>query len=456
MMRLSELREIAGGELRGGDAEFTAVSIDTRTLSPGELYLAIRGQRFDGNDFVAEAVRAGASAAVVERFAESEIPQLRVADGRLALGRLGAAWRARWPGRVVGITGSNGKTTVKEMVAQVLSVAAPTFRTQGNLNNDIGVPLTLLRLRSEHRYAAIEMGANHYGEIAYVGGLAVPDVAIVSNAGAAHLEGFGSVAGVARAKGELIEALPSSGVAVLNADDPYFDYWRALAGRRRVLSFGFAEAAAVRADPGSVAMQLDASGFRSSFELIHRGERFPMALALAGRHNVTNALAAAAAALTLGLDLERIQTGLAQLTPVSGRLEPIRGLHGSVLINDTYNANPSSFGAALEVLSDLAGESWVALGAFRELGEASPELHAGLGRQAKVQGVKRLFAVGPDADKAAEAFGEGAVYCQSQDELIERLGAGLSERIRVLVKGSRSQRMERVIEALRAREAECS
>ena len=455
-MRLSELREIIGGELRGGDAEFAKASIDTRTLKPGDLYLAIRGARFDGNDFIVEAARSGASAAVVERFADCDLPQLRVADGRLALGRLGAAWRSRWPGRLVGITGSNGKTTVKEMVAEVLSVAAPTFKTQGNLNNDIGVPLSLLRLHSEHCFAAIEMGANHHREISYVADLAAPDVAIISNAGAAHLEGFGSLEGVARAKGELIESLTPEGVAVLNADDRFFDYWRGLAGSRPVVSFGFSESAVVRADPGSLAMGLEEAGFRTSFELIYQGDSFPMALALAGRHNVTNALAAAAAALALGLDMAQIRRGLARLVPVPGRLEPVRGRSGAVLINDAYNANPSSFGAALEVLTSLPGEPWVALGAFGELGETSPELHADLGRQAKARGVKRLFAVGPNAERAAEAFGDGALHCQSQDELVERLGAGLSDRIAVLIKGSRSQRMERVVEALRGQEAACS
>jgi UDP-N-acetylmuramoyl-tripeptide--D-alanyl-D-alanine ligase len=449
MMRLSELEKIAGGERRGGDPEFAAASIDTRTLKPGDLYLAIRGARFDGNDFVAEAVRAGACAAVVERFADCAVPQLRVEDGRLALGRLGSAWRARWQGRVVGITGSNGKTTVKEMVAAALGVSAPVLKTQGNLNNDIGVPLTLLQLRPEHRFAAIEMGANHHGEIAYIGGLAAPDVAIITNAGAAHLEGFGSLEGVARAKGELIGALSASGVAVLNADDRFFDYWRGLAGGRTVLGFGFSEAATVRADPDSVTMGLGADGFRTSFDLIYRGERFSMALALAGRHNVTNALAAAGAALTLGLDPDQIRNGFARIAPVPGRLEPVRGLHGSLLINDAYNANPSSFGAALDVLTGMPGEPWVALGAFGELGEAGPELHAGIGRQAREMGVKRLLAVGPNADKAAEAFGDGAVYCQNQDELIERVGTGLSGQTVVLVKGSRSQRMERVVEALR-------
>ncbi|MGZ8215813.1 UDP-N-acetylmuramoyl-tripeptide--D-alanyl-D-alanine ligase [Methylomagnum sp.] len=457
MMRLSELAAIAQGELRGDDVAFASAGIDTRTLKLGDLYVAIRGARFDGNDFMNQAAEAGAIAALVERYADDcPLPQLRVRDGRIALGQLGAAWRQRWGGRVVGITGSNGKTTVKEMVAAVLDVAAPVLKTQGNLNNDYGVPLTLLRLAPEHQFGVIEMGANHHGEIAYVGALAAPDVAIIANAGAAHLEGFGSLEGVAIGKGELIGTLSESGVAVLNADDRFFDYWLGLVGGRTVMSFGFSEAAVVRADPDSVAMRLGAAGFQTSFDLIYQGERFPMALALAGRHNVTNALAAAGAALALGLDPAQIRAGLSQLAPVPGRLEPVPGRGGSILINDAYNANPSSFGAALGVLADMPGQHWVALGAFGELGENSPELHAEIGQQAKSMGVGRLFAVGPNADKAVEAFGVGAVYCQNHEELIERMESGLTDGVTVLVKGSRSQKMERVVEALRERGASCS
>lgn len=457
MMRLSELAPIVQGELRGGDVEFGSAGIDTRTLKPGDLYIAIRGARFDGNDFVNQATEAGAIAAMVERYADDcALPQLRVADGRVALGQLGAAWRQRWGGPVVGITGSNGKTTVKEMVAAVLGVAGSVLKTQGNLNNDYGVPLTLLRLAPEHQFGVIEMGANHHGEIAYVGALAAPDVAIIANAGAAHLEGFGSLEGVSRGKGELIGALSETGVAVLNADDRFFDYWLGLAGSRTVMSFGFSEKAVVRADPASIAMKLGSTGFQTAFELIYRGERFPMGLALAGRHNVTNALAAAGAALALGLSPEQIRAGLAQIAPVPGRLEPVVGRAGSILINDAYNANPTSFGAALGVLADMPGQHWVALGAFGELGENSPELHAELGQQAKSMGVDRLFAVGPNADKAAEAFGAGAVYCQNHEELIERMELDLTKEVTVLVKGSRSQKMERVVEALRERGASCS
>jgi UDP-N-acetylmuramoyl-tripeptide--D-alanyl-D-alanine ligase len=454
-MRLSEFSAIVGGEQRGNDASFDNLSIDTRSLKPGDLYLAIRGTRFDGNDFVAQAKSAGASAAVVERWADCDLPQVRVADGRRALGRFSAAWRDRWAGSLVGITGSNGKTTVKEMIAAILGVAAPVLKTQGNLNNDIGVPLMLLRLTDQYQFAAIEMGANHPGEIAYVSGLAKPDVAVISNAGAAHLEGFGSLEGVASAKGELITSLGAEGTAVLNADDGFFDHWREMAGNRAVISFGLGPDASVRADADSIRMGLSEGKFRTSFDFLYQGHRYPLALALAGVHNVTNALAAAAAAYALGFDIEQIRTGLSRVVPVPGRVEPVNGIRGSLLINDTYNANPNSLRAALNVLQPLSGEHWVALGAFGELGETSAELHAEIGRQTKAMGVTQLFAVGPNADRAAEAFGEGALYCQGQDELIERIRQQINENVVLLIKGSRSQHMERVVEALRERSGLC-
>jgi UDP-N-acetylmuramoyl-tripeptide--D-alanyl-D-alanine ligase len=454
-MHLSEFSAIVGGELRGDDVAFEQLSIDTRALNPGDVYLAIRGARFDGNDFVAQAKAAGASAAVVERWGDCDLPQVRVENGRTALGRFSAAWRDRWSGRLVGITGSNGKTTVKEMVAAILDVAAPALKTQGNLNNDIGVPLMLLRLRDEYRFAAIEMGANHPGEIAYIAGLAKPDVAVISNAGAAHLEGFGSLEGVASAKGELIASLGRGGTAVLNAEDRFFGRWCEMAGDRAVISFGFGPGAVMRADKDSIRVGLSDGKFRTSFDLLYQGGRYSMALALAGSHNVVNALAAAAAACALGLDIEQIRTGLSRVTSVSGRLEPVTGIRGSLLINDAYNANPNSFRAALAVLTQLSGEHWVALGAFGELGDASAELHAEIGRQAKAMGVARLFAVGPNADRAAESFGEGAVYCQEQDELIERIRQQIDENVVLLIKGSRSQRMERVVETLRERSGLC-
>ena len=456
-MRLSELNRIVGGVHQGADAEFAAVSIDTRILKPGELFVAIAGQRFDGHDFVAAARAAGACAAMVERHLEVDLPQVIVADVRLALGRLGAAWRQGGSARVVGVTGSNGKTTVKEMIAAILGVNDPVLWTRGNLNNDLGVPLTLLQLKPDHRYAVIEMGANHGGEIAYVAGLARPQVAVITNAGAAHLEGFGSREGVAHAKGEIIAALGPDGVAVLNADDRFIGLWRETAGSRRILSFGFGAGADVRGMSESVKVAYGEHGFETRFEYSYKAIRNEISLRLAGLHNVANALAATAVCLALDVDQAQIAAGLARVSPVSGRMQAERAANGALLINDAYNANPSSFNAALDVLVNLPGEPWIALGAFGELGEASAELHAELGRQARARGVVRLFATGPHADRAVEAFGAGAVYLQEQQEMIRELRKDLHEDVVVLVKGSRSQRMERVFEALRhdAQEPTC-
>ena len=454
-MRLSELARIVSGEWHGADIEFAAASIDTRTLRPGEVFFAIAGERFDGHDFVAQAAAAGAGAAVVERRLEAGLPQVVVADARLALGRLGAAWRGLAAARVVGLTGSNGKTTAKEMVAAILGVDAEVHCTRGNLNNDLGVPLTLLGLRPGHRYAVVEMGANHLGEIAYVAGLARPDVALITNAGSAHLEGFGSREGVARGKGEIIAALAQDGVAILNADDAYFDLWRDIAGTRRVLSFGFGAAAEVRGLADSVQTQGGAEGFQTRFVCEHQGARHAVALNLAGRHNVANALAAAASCLALGVDFAQIAEGLSRLAPVAGRMQPGRAGNGAMLINDTYNANPSSFRAALDVLLELPGEPWIALGAFGELGEASALLHRDLGALAKSAGVARLYATGPNAERAVEAFGPGARFFTRQEDLIEQLQAELREDVALLVKGSRSQHMERVVAALRNRTETC-
>ncbi len=454
-MRLSELSRIVSGELQGNDVEFATASIDTRTLKPGDLFVAIGGPRFDGHDFVGQANAAGACAAIVERSLDVALPQVLVADAHIALGKLGAAWRQASSAKVVGLTGSNGKTTAKEMIAAILGVRDSVLSTRGNLNNDFGVPLTLLGLQPGHRYAVIEMGANHLREIEYVAGLAKPDVALITNAGAAHLEGFGSREAVARGKGEIIAALTDEGVAILNADDAYIGLWREMAGSRKVIGFGFNGDADVRGLPDSVRSVGGAGGFQTRFSCEYLGERHEIMLNLAGRHNVANALAAAASCLALGVGFGQIAEGLSRVVPVAGRIQPERAGNGALLINDTYNANPASFKAALDVLLAVPGEHWVALGAFGELGETSAALHAELGALARSSGVARLFATGPDADKAAEAFGPGAQFYSRQEELIEKLQEELREDVALLVKGSRSQRMERVIEALRARTETC-
>lgn len=447
MMRLSEAAVMAGGVMAGADVTFDAVTSDSRQVKAGDLFVALQGPRFDGNEYAPAAQAAGAVAALVSRPLDG-IPHILVNDTRAALGRWAAAWRHSLPLRLVGVTGSNGKTTVKEMIAAILGEAGPTWATRGNLNNDIGVPLTLLALRPEHRYAVVEMGANHPGEIAYLAGLAQPDVAVLNNAGAAHLEGFGNLEGVARAKGELIGALAESGTAVLNIDDRFWPVWQALAGSRRIIAFGTAAGADVRLLPESFQGELADAGYASRFCLRWDGRDWPIGLAMPGLHNAANAAAAAAAALALGLDMAQVQAGLGKVRPVPGRMQPMRCQSGALLFNDAYNANPASFAAALQVLATLGGERWVVLGGFGELGEGGATLHAELGRQAKQQGVMRLFATGPLAELAVASFGAGATYFEQQEELIRVVQQSLHKDVVMLVKGSRSQRMERVVEAL--------
>jgi UDP-N-acetylmuramoyl-tripeptide--D-alanyl-D-alanine ligase len=366
------------------------------------------------------------------------------------LAELAGAWRQKADVSVVGITGSNGKTTVKEMTAAILSAGEAgndgVLFTQGNLNNDIGVPLTLLRLNENHRFAVIEMGANHAGEIAYTSHYTAADVVILNNAGAAHLEGFGSLDGVAKAKGEIIETLKADGVAVLNHGDTYFDYWLSVAGARKVLAFGFSESADVRAN--NIKTVLRDNAFVTEFELQTAQGNTTCTLGLAGKHNVLNALAATAAALALYNSLPQIVKGLASMKPVTGRLQPLVGKLGNIVIDDTYNANANSLKAGLDVLSDCGSEAWLILGAFGEQGPDSPQIHFDLGKMIKDSGVVRLMALGADTINTVTAFGEGASYFESHDDLIAELHKELKGNESVLIKGSRSARMELVAAAL--------
>ena len=440
---LSDAARSMQGELRGDDREFRGVSTDTRTLRDGELFFALQGPNFDGRDYVGAAQERGAAGAVVTRKTRDHIAQIEVDDAKAALGRFGSAWRAQHKLTVVGVTGSNGKTTLKELIAACLSRQAPTLATHGNLNNDIGMPLMLARIEPEHRYAVLEMGANHAGEIAYLVSLANPDVVVITNAGAAHLEGFGSIEGVARAKGEILQNAQRPQVAVLNADDQYFDYWSTLVSDVRLLSFGFNKDADLRAS--DIAPRATGTDFT-----LHIGcDRTAVSLPLAGVHNVRNACAAAAVAHALGIARDEIRAGLESVSPVGGRLEPLRAVHGATLFDDSYNANPLSVVAAAEFLSALAGESWLVLGDMKELGDDAAELHREVGEAVRASGVSRLFAYGDLAANAAEGFGEHARWFASIDALVDELCDGLAADINVLVKGSRSMRMERVVDALR-------
>ena len=431
------------GVLHGEDHAFAGVSTDTRTLRDGELFFALQGPNFDGHDYLVAARDSGAAGAVVSRLGDDAIAQIKVEDTKAALGRFGAAWRKEHDVTVVGVTGSNGKTTLKELIAACLGRVAPTLATQGNLNNDIGMPLMLARIDTSHRYAVLEMGANHAGEIAYLATLASPDVVVISNAGEAHLEGFGSLDGVARAKGEILQNEQRPQAAVLNADDHYFDYWATLVADTRCISFGFAESADVRAKdivPGAAG---------SDFTLRIGDAAVPVSLPLPGIHNVRNACAAAAVAHALGVSIDEIRAGLEAAAPVDGRLQPVQGLRGAALFDDSYNANPLSVIAAADFLASLPGESWLVLGDMKELGDDAARLHREVGEAARASGVDRLFAFGDLARYAADGFGDQGQSVSGIDTLIDSLCAELTTGINVLVKGSRSMRMERVVAALR-------
>ena len=444
-LRLREAADSLDGEWSGADAAFTAVSTDTRQLPPGALFIALIGPNFDGHHFVAVARERGACAALVSRPVDDPLPQLRVADTHLALGRLAALWRSRFCRPLIALTGSNGKTTLKEMIAAILRVRGSTLATEGNLNNDIGAPLTLLRLNGEQAYAVIEMGANHPGEIAYLTGLARPDVAIINNAGPCHLEGFGDVAGVARSKGEIFQGLGPNGAAVINRDDPYADYWASLNPGRRIVDFGLDQPAAVS---GQI---LDAATHH--FRLMTEAGQVDIRLPLPGRHNIRNALAAAAAALAVGATLDEVRQGLENLRGVGGRMQRLQGRHGGAVIHDAYNANPASLAAALQTVGAEPGRKWLVLGDMWELGPAADALHAQSGQDARSAGFERLYALGEHSRAAVRAFGSGGNHF----ETVEMLSAALDHGIKtggepplVLVKGSRGMRMERVIAALAA------
>ena len=440
---LAAAAESMQGTLRGEDRDFSGVSTDTRSLRVGELFFALEGPNFDGGEYVETACENGAAGAVVKRRSDAALAQIVVDDTRLALGRLAAAWRGRLTTTVIGVTGSNGKTTVKEMLRSCLLQQAPTFATRGNFNNDIGLPLMLVRIKEQHRFAVIEMGANHAGEIGYLTSLARPDVAVITNAGAAHLEGFGSIEGVARAKGEILAGLGSVGTAVLNADDQYFSYWVSQLDNNPVLSFGLSDGADFHAQ------RIEAHVDGSTFELQLPGTAIEVALPLPGLHNVRNACAAAAAAQAVGLAAEKIKVGLESVAPVDGRLQPLHGVNGSTLFDDSYNANPRSVVAAAEFLSTLPGENWLVLGDMMELGTDAAAMHREVGEAASAAGINRLFAIGELSRNTVEGFGANASWYKDPRALIGEISAGLNPSVNVLVKGSRSMRMEDVVDALR-------
>jgi UDP-N-acetylmuramoyl-tripeptide--D-alanyl-D-alanine ligase len=444
---LQTFARVSGGTLHGANATFDRVQTDSRALEPNALFVALAGDRFDGHDFVAATASLGAAGAVVSRRVDCSLPQVRVPDTLDALSRFSHAWRRSFAGVVVGITGSNGKTTVKEMTGAILGELGPCLVTQGNLNNHIGVPLTLCRLDDAHRSAVIEMGANHLLEIAHLAALARPDVGLVINAGPAHLEGFGGIDGVARGKGEMFEALDTDGTAVINADDRFATFWHGLARRAgRVVTFGVRERADVTAT--DVRSRLGDAGFTTTFELATPEGQRRIEFALAGEHNVMNALAATAAAIAAGASLDAVERGLRSMRAVAGRLEVRQTPGGARLIDDAYNANPGSLRVGLRALAEVPGERWLVLGEMAELGEEGPRLHSEMGVLARECGVTRLLAVGPGAKPAVEAFGADASWHASTDDLIATLLPEVHAGLTIYVKGSRVNRLERVTAAL--------
>jgi UDP-N-acetylmuramoyl-tripeptide--D-alanyl-D-alanine ligase len=447
MMRLSEAARAIPAELRGEDRAFEAVSTDTRTLGSSALFVALKGERFDGHAFLDQAARQRAAGALVERSgigtrdAGQDLPLLIVDDSRLALGKLAANWRNRFSMPLVALTGSNGKTTVKEMLASILRVASAedaVLATRGNLNNDIGVPLTLLELEPAHRYAVIEMGMNHAGEIRYLARLATPDVALINNAAPAHIEFFGSVEGIARAKGEIFEGLAPGGTAVINADDDYAGLWRELASGRRIVDFGLSGGAVV-----SATYRL--RWLESEIVLKTPLGEARAVLKAPGLHNVRNALAASAAAVALQVPAQAIALGLERYAGVKGRLQQKAGLNGATLIDDTYNANPASARAAIAVLAQAPGDTVLVLGDMGELGPGAADMHAEIGRFAREQGVSRLFALGEHSAHAARAFGAGARHFARIEDLLAEAERALAPGVTALIKGSRFMQMERVV-----------
>ncbi len=453
MERLSDVARRLGASLHGADAGFTRVVTDTRQLQPGDLFVALKGDRFDGHDYVTRAMSLGAVGSLVSRLVEGGGAQILVEDTLDGLQRYAHSWRNDFAIPVIGITGSSGKTTTKQMVAAVVAARGPVLATVGNLNNHIGVPLTLLSLRAEHRSAVIEMGASGPGEIALLAKLARPQIGIVTQAGDAHLEGFGSRQGVAHAKGELFAAIADSaggGVAIINADDPYAPLWRQLAGQAAVLSFGLAEDADVRAE--DLVGVPEHAPEATAFTLVTPQGGARIELALPGAHNVQNALSAAAVGIALNLGIEQIAKGLASVEPVAGRLNWKTTREGARLLDDSYNANPTSLRAALNLLAALPGSRWLVLGEMRELGPDAAGIHEDAGRAARSVGIDRLYTLGAMARHAADGYGSAAHSYEQLDDLIAALREGLTEAgkagVTVLVKGSRGARMERVVTAL--------
>lgn len=445
MMQLSVAAQALSATRIGADVRFDSVGSDSRDIKLGQLFVALKGPNFDGNAFAEEALSKGAAAVMVSEASATASPALLVDDTRLALGRLAQYWRNQFDAPVVAITGSNGKTTTKEMLTAILAVATGSgenvHATVGNLNNDIGLPLTLLKMRAHHEYAVLEMGMNHLGEVEYLSHIAKPDVALINNAGTAHIGELGSREKIAQAKGEIFSGLKATGVAVVNADSDFSNYWRALNAQRNVVTFGLN----TQADVSARYQPLDSS---SLVTLTTPTGSVEFRLSLQGVHNVSNALAASAAAFALGIPNQTIAKGLERFSGVHGRLERKTGLRGAALIDDTYNANPDSMKAAIDVLANMSAKPILVLGDMGELGSDAEEMHTQIGAYAKAAGVTKLYCLGNSSVATVKGFGAGAKHFDSAEALAAEVGAEMAKGVVVLVKGSRFMRMERVVNLL--------
>lgn len=440
-MSLSRVATVLGCGPLHSDLTFTGITTDSRQINPGMVFAALPGETFDGHDYIKQAEECGAVAVLVCREVETTLPVLLVADVLTALGQLAADWRQQCPAKVVGITGSNGKTTVKEMIASILRQKGAVLATDGNFNNELGLPLTVFRLDTSDDYAILEMGASNPGDIAYLAGLARPDIGVITNVGPAHLQGFISIEGVAQSKGELYASLPTEGTAIINAAEPWVDLWQSV---NKAGTISYFNGDGNVNDGGHIhARQTD-----DEVVICTPVGEYELQLALPGHHNLANAMAATAVCLALDASLTEIKAGLEAVKPVPGRLSLKQSQSGWTVIDDTYNANPASLYAALQVLAKQSGEPWLVLGDMKELGADSRKMHAELGEAARILGVKRLFALGDASTATVDAFGDGAVHFSSMEELIEYLHKQLRTGVACLVKGSRSMGMEHVVNAI--------
>jgi len=436
-MLLSDAAQLLGCTGHDGNRSFRGITTDSRRVEAGMLFAALVGGRSDGHDFVAAAVDAGAAAVLVSKPLDRSFPQLVVDDVLRALGTLASSWRSVVEPCVVGITGSNGKTTTKEMVRNILVGNATVLSTSGNQNNELGLPLTLFRLNCNDRFAVLEMGASKAGDIRYLSQIAPPHVGLVCNVGPAHLLGFGDEEGVARAKGEMFAALPADGFAVINADEPWSVLWQKMSTANNTITFGRQDSCHVHP-----------VYYEQGCLMVTPGGDFPLQLALPGDHNVQNALAATAVCLALDVPLDQIRHGLEITQPVPGRLNRVHADAGWTVIDDTYNANPASLYAALQVLARERGEPWLVLGDMKELGRNSRKMHAEMGQAAQALGVRRLFAIGKVTPATVEAFGAGGRHFKDIETLVHALCSELQPGVACLVKGSRSMGMEQVVRAI--------